>query len=182
MDKNELFDLLNRIPFFDSFSFDEKRKLAEIRTNLFVYSEDDFVIRQGELDTAIFILLKGEVSITKNEMPQAEINTLKSGSIFGALPFFTGSPRLTNVVAREEVVVLQFDGFMFSTLDPETLNKFKDEVIKILVNKLEEMNHSVAEIKTRLMNILDGPADDIKTATQETLQEFDKVHRKLEDG
>ena len=61
------------------------------------------LIRQGEKDSTIFVLLKGTLAITKNEVPDAKLNTLKAGSMFGEVPLITGKSRSTNVIAKNKV-------------------------------------------------------------------------------
>ena len=92
-------------------------------------------------------MLKGTLAITKNEVPDAKLNTLKAGSMFGEVPLITGKSRSTNVIAKNKVVVLKIDGYLLKTLDPAILNKFKDHLIKVLIKRLDEMNSSMAAFK-----------------------------------
>ena len=105
------------------------------------------MIRQGEKDSTIFILLKGTLAITKNEVPDAELNTLKAGAMFGEVPLITGKTRSTNVIAKNKVIALKMDGYLLKTLEPTILNKFKDHLIKVLIKRLDEMNNSMATFK-----------------------------------
>jgi CRP-like cAMP-binding protein len=92
-------------------------------------------------------LLKGTLAITKNEAPDAELNALKAGAMFGEVPLITGKPRSANVIAKNKVLVLKMDGYLLKTPDPAILNKFKDHLIKVLIKRLDEMNSSMAAFK-----------------------------------
>ena len=102
-------------------------------------------------------MLKGNLAITKNEVPDAELNTLSAGAMFGEVPLITGKPRSTNVIAKKKVIVLKMDSYLLKTLDPVILNKFKDHLLKILISRLDEMNSAMAAFK----------------------QEFEKMYRRL---
>ncbi len=157
MKEHEIVELMNDIPFFDDFSKVQKEKLAKIKSHIVKIPKEDYVIRQGEVDSTIFVLLKGELAITKNEAPDAELNTLPKGAIFGEVPLITGQSRSTNVIAKCEVIVLKMDGYMFDKLDPAILGKFKDHLLKVLISRLDQMNNAMANLKT----------------------EFDKIYRRI---
>ncbi len=147
MKDTEIINLMNDIPFFKPFTLKEKKIMASIESHIIEFRKGDFVIRQGEKDSTIFVLLKGELAITKDEVPDAELNTLKSGAMFGEVPLITGKARSTNVIAKKKVVVLKMDSYLLKTLDPSILNKFKDHLLKILISRLDEMNSAMAAFK-----------------------------------
>ncbi len=147
MKEKEILNLMTDIPFFKPFTVKEKKIMASINTHIVEYKKGDHLIRQGEKDSTIFVLLKGSLAITKNEVPDAELNALEAGSMFGEVPLITGKPRSTNVIAKKKVVVLKMDSFLLKTLDPAILNKFKDHLLKILIGRLDEMNSAMAAFK-----------------------------------
>ena len=61
---------------------------------------------QGEKHSTIFVLLKGSPAITKDEVLDAELNTLNVGAMFGEVPLITGKYRSTNVIAKKKKDVL----------------------------------------------------------------------------
>jgi CRP/FNR family transcriptional regulator, cyclic AMP receptor protein len=157
MKEKEILSLMKEIPFFKPFTLNEKKTMASIDSHIVEYKKGEFVIRQGEKDSTIFVLLKGCLAITKDEVPDAELNTLDVGAMFGEVPLITGKSRSTNVIAKKKVVVLKMDSHLLKTLDPAILNKFKDHLLKILIGRLDEMNVAMAAFK----------------------QEFEKMYRRL---
>ena len=147
MRDQKIVKLMKEIPFFKPFSPGEKKTVANLDSHIIEYKKGEYVIRQGEKDSTIFVLLKGTLAITKNEVPDAKLNTLKAGSMFGEVPLITGKSRSTNVIAKNKVVVLKTVGYLLKTLDPAILNKFKDHLIKVLIKRLDEMNSSMAAFK-----------------------------------
>ena len=109
----------------------------------------EHIILQGEKDSTIFVLLKGSLAITKDEVLDAELNTLNLGAMFREVPLNTGKSRSTNVIAKKKVVVLKMDSYLLKTLDPAILNKFKDHLLKILIGRLDDMNIVMAAFKQK---------------------------------
>ena len=138
---------MKEIPFFKPFSPGEKKTVANLDSHIIEYKKGEYVIRQGEKDSTIFILLKGTLGITKNEVPDAELNTLKVGALFGEVPLITGKSRSTNVIAKNKALVLKMDSYLLKTLDHSILKKIKDHLIKILIRRLDEMDSSMAAFK-----------------------------------
>jgi CRP/FNR family cyclic AMP-dependent transcriptional regulator len=157
MEEKEILSLMKEIPFFKPFTLKEKKIMASIDSHIVYYKKGEHLIRQGEKDSTIFVLLKGSLAITKDEVPDAELNTLVVGAMFGEVPLITGKSRSTNVIAKKKVVVLKMDSYLLKTLDPAILNKFKDHLLKILIGRLDEMNVAMAAFK----------------------QEFEKMYRRL---
>ena len=147
MKEKETLDLMKEIPFFKPFTLSEKKTMASIDSHIVEYKKGEYVIRQGEKDSTIFVLLKGNLAITKDEVPDAELNSLDVGAMFGEVPLITGKSRSTNVIAKKKVVVLKMDSYLLKTLDPAILNKFKDHLLKILISRLDEMNTAMAAFK-----------------------------------
>ena len=107
----------------------------------------EHIILQGEKHSTIFVLLKGSLAITKDEVLDAELNTLNVGAMIGEVPLITGKYRSTNVIAKKKVVVLKMDIYLLITLDPAILNKFKDHLLKILLGRLDIMNIDMVAFK-----------------------------------
>jgi len=147
MEKKDICRRLDELPFFNEFTGDEKRQLVEREGLVFEFRKREYIVREGEEDSSIFIVLQGEVAVTKNPEPDLELSRLEPGSIFGAISFLVKGPRTTHVIAKTEAVVLRFDSRLFEKLDKVIVSKFKDRLIKLLLNKLEEMNLSTMKIK-----------------------------------
>ncbi len=147
MRNQDVLKLIKEIAFFKPFTAGEKKTLANLDTHIIEHKKGDYVIRQGEKDSTIFILLKGVLAITKDEVPDAELNTLKVGAMFGEVLLITGKTRSTSVIAKNRVVVLKMDAYLLKTPDPAILNKFKDHLLKIIIKRLDEMNSAMASFK-----------------------------------
>lgn len=156
MENNETFDLINANPFFADFTEEEKQSIAEFGNRIIHYEEDCFIIRQGTAGQALFILLEGEVIITKNEAPKAELNRLLQGALFGEMSMSKKTPRSTNVISKTKVSVLKLDSAMFDGLDPKASSKLNFHLMKMLIDRLDDMNHKMADFKVKLERFVDA--------------------------
>lgn len=143
-----------KLPMFDDFSQEEIHELFGSDGMLVNYHDGDFIIRQGEKGTALFVLIEGEVGITKSQAKDIELNTLKPGAFFGESPLVANSTRLTNVIAKGEASVLKLDAERFRSLNPAIVNKFHIQLNKILVQRLNAMNNNLVEVQTGIDNFI----------------------------
>lgn len=148
MDENELFDLVKSLDFFKEFEADEIKTLGQFKNNIIHYTKGERIIAEGEIGQELYILLQGEIAITKNSAPDKELNTLSPGALFGEVPLISGSPRLTNAIAKNKILVLKMDQFFCNALPTEVLNRFFKNLLSVLIGRLNEMNTSLAEVKT----------------------------------
>ncbi|MFQ5451113.1 MAG: cyclic nucleotide-binding domain-containing protein [Nitrospinaceae bacterium] len=152
--KQHLLKILDGIPFFDIFDPSEKKELASSNNYVIDCDPDTKIVCQGDMDFSVYILLRGEVTLTRDEQPDFAITTLKPGAVFGEISFLNRCPRPTNVLARGKVKVLMLNGELFKTLSNSTQIKLKDQFIKILTDRIEEMNGALMQIKSELDRVL----------------------------
>ena len=136
------------LPVFENFSNDEIQELLNLDGALLTYQDEEFIIRQGESGSALFILIEGKVGIKKNQAMDIELNTLEPGTIFGESPLISSSPRLTNVIAKGETSVLKLDTRKFNDLNPSIISKLQTQLNKLLIGRLNNMNDHLAEVQT----------------------------------
>ncbi len=163
----ETLRLINNIPFFQSFNMTEKKEFAELSNQVIEYSDKSPIVEEGQMDMAVFILLKGKAIVTRNDLPKVIINTLSIGSLFGEVSFLTQTPRTTNIYAKINAKVLKMDSEMFEKLKPETREKLKDKFISVLVGRVSEMNTALVRLKVEM--------EAISHAASDYQAEFDKI-------
>ena len=143
MDDEQAFELIDKHSFFDGFTQDEKRFLSTLESQIYKYFPADVIIKEGETDYSFFVLLKGVVAIVKNNPRQVTITKLKAGAIFGEIAYVAKRKRTTSVIADGDVIALKIDTKNIDTLKPDIPTKLKDNLIEILVRRLETMNEQV---------------------------------------
>ena len=79
--------LINKIPFFCFFNVTERKKFSALNNQVIEYSDKAEIVEEGQKDMAVFIVLKCEVFVTRNDFPKVIINTLVEGDLFGEVSF-----------------------------------------------------------------------------------------------
>ncbi|MDY6791247.1 MAG: cyclic nucleotide-binding domain-containing protein [Thermodesulfobacteriota bacterium] len=141
----QLIDTINEIPMFKRFTESEKNMFAKLEHSLLGFKKDDVIIREGDAFTSLYLLIKGTVQITKEEL-SIPIAKLSQGALFGEMSFFTKKPRHSNVIANENVLVLKLDKLFFEKVDSTIRDKIKDYLIELLINRLDSVNESLSKI------------------------------------
>lgn len=95
-------------PLFSDLSRDEFTALVERLAPRSV-GAGDTIIRQGEKGDSIFVIVSGQVSISRREADRSEvwITNLGEGNFFGEFGYFSGQKRSASVRAVEETTLLE---------------------------------------------------------------------------
>ena len=133
-------EFLDSIRFFKSFSDDEKRRLSNIKNIYLRFLPGEPIILEGQIEQALYVVLKGNAVVNKNGLEGLIISCLGPGSVFGEISLIQEQPRTTNVIAEGEVVVMKMEKATVETLDDALQKKFNEQLIRVLVERLEEMN------------------------------------------
>ncbi len=89
-------DALGRVPLFQGLSAGDRRALAKVTEDLEV-DAGKVLCREGETAREFFVIVEGDVSVTKDGR---EIATLSAGDFFGEIALLEHSNRTATVMAR----------------------------------------------------------------------------------
>ena len=145
-----LLKLLEQVPFFWDFTPDERQIFAENDNFFSTFSDGELVIREGDSDDALFVLISGQLIVKKSLFPDKVLATLEPGAVIGEISFLTRRTRSTNIFALgEEVVAFKIDSHTINKeqLKPDLAGKIKDKLVNILVERLEESNQALMRQK-----------------------------------
>ena len=134
--------LLKKTQFFEKFTDEEKKVLLGMPHFFSNFRAGEFLIRENEKDdNALFVMLKGSASVTKNISPKKFLDTMVAGNVFGEISFLIQIPRTSNVVALEDSVCFVLKGNKLDKLPLPLQIKFRDCLIDILVKRLIHLDH-----------------------------------------
>lgn len=156
MKKNmDVLRYLQRVPFFGDFSKKELSEVANLKSNFMTFKKGNLIIKQGDIDLSFFVLIKGRASVRKKERPGTEIVVLEPGQLFGEMSYILQSNRTTNIVARtDRVTVLKLDADSLEGLSPAVLNKIKDNFLKLLAQRITEMDEQLSTLKLEVEGVI----------------------------
>lgn len=103
-------DLLAEVTLFSHLNEKELLRIAEL-TSVHFFRKGEAIIREGERDRRLFIVVRGEVEIVKGLGSKYEwhIRVLGPRSHFGEMALIDDLPRSASVVAKEETEILRLD-------------------------------------------------------------------------
>lgn len=64
------------------------------------FNEGDWIVRRGDTDVGLFIIVEGDVSVVIDEQ---ELATLPTGSFFGEISALLHEPTVADIVARSHL-------------------------------------------------------------------------------
>ena len=135
---------MDDLPFFNDLSKKEKTTLSKLEDHVLEFGPSERILNEGSVDDAFYIILEGKVSVTKNKPPEITVAQLIPAAIFGEITLKGKKPRTSSITADDDVLVLKVDGPLINKkLDPILANKLKDQVIDLLVRRLDEMNNKL---------------------------------------
>ena len=140
---------LNRIAFFESF---QSGHLNDILYSSYFLQADpgDEVIRQGQDDTRIFILLTGELEVSKDGELLASIS--KPGEIFGEMSVLGDEKRAASVVARTNTLCLVIDQQFLASY----YAAFYGFISRVLAARLKKASELITRLEKELEEVKAG--------------------------
>lgn len=146
IDFEQKLDLLDKIPFFDLFDEIEKRSLTRENTCFQTYQINDAIIKSGDNDDALFVLLKGSVLVTKGLYKEVTLAQLNAGDFFGELSLLLRKPRTTTIIANSETITWKIDSRSLKSLDLVIQNKIQFKIVQLMVKRLDEINNKYTKM------------------------------------
>jgi CRP-like cAMP-binding protein len=138
-------EILNKVSFFNTFSKAEKETLAGFHSHFFVAGAGHRIIDQGGRDQSFYIILTGQVAV-QHDSTREPLAILNPGEFFGEISFLTDQKRTTSVIAETKSILFEIDKNTLLHLSSLIRDKLKDNIIKVLVQRLERMNLRVVEL------------------------------------
>ncbi|MBF0294508.1 MAG: cyclic nucleotide-binding domain-containing protein [Magnetococcales bacterium] len=98
---------LSLYPFSRPFGREEQAVLLADPENLRAVQPGEVLIREGEHDRDMWLLLAGRYMVIKQVQPHFPLGTLQAGSFCGEIAWFTGQARTASIIATEPGLALR---------------------------------------------------------------------------
>lgn len=105
---NEVRAIVEHLPLFSYFNTELLDMIVQ-RSALKSYERGHTVIRQGDLGTHLFVLLKGHLAVSKRLQngTSRELSQILPPTVFGEVAVIDNSPRTADVIAKDNSVALE---------------------------------------------------------------------------
>ncbi|RME21024.1 MAG: cyclic nucleotide-binding domain-containing protein [Deltaproteobacteria bacterium] len=138
-----LTNLLVTSPVFTPFPPEQRREILDRFTSVGVMT-DEVVIKEGQQGPGLYLILGGEVEVTKHEGgSQVHLATLKEGSVFGEISLVMDTPATATVRATRggEFLFLPREDFQQLV---EQQPEVKEKLTQLSQQRLEEQRLAIA--------------------------------------
>jgi len=126
-----------KITIFKELTAEEVAHLLK-QGRVFDYPQGKTIFYEGQLGSALFVILSGKVGLYKKAK---EIAVIGVGDVFGEMSVLNKSPRTASAVALTPVRVFTMDEHQLSTMmDTKIAVRFLMNIIHVLSERLERMN------------------------------------------
>jgi CRP-like cAMP-binding protein len=143
---NKIFPLESDHPLFRYFTEAERDRIESIG-EIKRMAEGSFLIRSGEIDSALFAVEDGHLDIIgQDDGMTVVLATVGPGDVIGEVSFIDDSPRTVSVKAGEESMVRVWDKRTLSetlAFEPQLLAKFAVAMSELLVERLRDLSRRV---------------------------------------
>ena len=143
MDKDKLTQLMDEIPFFKEMDTADRESLLSQQSHWVHFKPEETILKEDEVDYGFFVLLEGDVSVMRSKPAEVSLAQLVPGSIFGEITMKAKRPRSSSIVADNDVTLLKVDNQLMDQVSSELTIKIKDQIIQLVIARLDEVNHQL---------------------------------------
>ncbi len=140
MKKDDLLKMMDNIGFFRDMNKEEREKLLSFEDHWMDVPSQQKILKEGEVDAGFFVLMKGTLSITRTFPTEVHLAQLVPGAIFGEVTLRSQRVRNSNVMADVDCMIFRVDNQLVGQLNLELLVKVKDQIVELLISRLDEVN------------------------------------------
>ncbi len=114
------------------------------------FGDSTIILREGDIDTDVYILGKGSVAITLGGIGGKELpfDSIGVGGLFGEMAQIEKKPRIASVIARGNCELLKISGEYFEQL-LENNAQLKSNIMLILSERMRKTIEQVLSVKLR---------------------------------
>ena len=150
---------LKAVPYLNSFTDDQLDEVLN-SSSLIEADDGDVIIREGSIDSRIYILLSGVLDVCVGGKKVANIT--RPGEVFGELAIVNQDKRLASVLSAGHAVCLAVDQKFLQDLhpreeDPAFHAALYEFVARVIARKLDATSRRLAEAERQLREMKAAP-------------------------
>lgn len=149
----ELVDFLELVPIFTNLPKEVIEQIVPVG-NRKTYSKDSVILVEEEVGTALFVIIKGKVKVSRSSTDGREVilSIISDGDFFGEMSILDGLNRSATVVALEEteLFIIQRKEFI------DLLNKHPEISIALLTELTKRLRNADMKIKALSLKDAEG--------------------------
>jgi CRP/FNR family cyclic AMP-dependent transcriptional regulator len=135
-------DVLVKVPLLAQLNDKARHRVSELATRR-VFGSGEYIIRQGDSATALYIMLRGRVEVERETDGTVEVlRELDPYAFFGEVALLEDSERTASVKALEETECLLLPFWQFNVL-VEEFPQVADVVLRAVIHRLHQNEHHV---------------------------------------
>jgi serine/threonine-protein kinase len=136
----DVVDYFHNLSFFAEFKKEQLNELTSLASIIKV-PKSKVIAAEGEIDDTFYIILSGRVKVRKGDR---DIATIGTGECFGEMALIGGQPRVANVVADMDCVLMKITAGLLNKLTNSIgllfFRNFARTLVRRLSKNLEERN------------------------------------------
>lgn len=121
------------------------------------YSPGDYIIRQGDTNTDICVLLQGRAKVTVDkDGSEHYIAELSKGDLFGELVLINETERTANIIAEDQcdVLIMTYENFFsYFNKKPKVFALMVLNVTRLITKRLKGSNQAIQKLNAELSNL-----------------------------
>ena len=98
------------------------------------YAEGQEVVKEGDLDDRIYIVVTGEVDVMSGG---DAIGHMGAGECFGETSYVIGASRRASIVAKGDAILLRLSSTLLETLSTACQLRFNRVFLRTLISRLQ---------------------------------------------
>ena len=144
MNIDKLIKLMDDTPFFKEMDKADREDLLSHKNHWMQFEPQEKILKEDEVDYGFFVLLEGQVSVVRSKPEEVSLAQLVPGAMFGEITMKTKGPRSSSIKADDKATVFKVDNQLLDQLSPEMIIKIKDQIIDLVITRLDEVNNRLS--------------------------------------
>jgi len=155
--EKDMASVLSKVPIFEEFSRREIQKIVSISYKR-DYNEGEEIVREGQPSAGMYVIMRGEVKITKrsDEGMEIKLATMDEGDFFGDIGLLDNAPRtatITAVTPSQVIGLFRPELLQLIESDPKLASKILFKLAQIVAVRLRVTNEKLERLAEEVKHL-----------------------------